>query len=56
LFSVCLGTSMSGVLARYYDPAHEFAYFGIIGAVAVVAGVVVFVIAPWISRLMEGVH
>ena len=30
-FSVGLGTSMSGVLARFYDPAHEFAYFGIIG-------------------------
>jgi POT family proton-dependent oligopeptide transporter len=55
-FSVGLGTSMSGVLARYYDPAHELAYFGIIGAVAIVAGVVVFAIAPWISRLMEGVH
>ncbi len=55
-FSVGLGTSMSGVLARYYDPAHEFAYFGITGAVAVFAGVVVFAIAPWISRLMEGVH
>jgi POT family proton-dependent oligopeptide transporter len=55
-FSVGLGTSMSGVLARYYDPAHEFAYFGIIGAVAIVAGVVVFAIAPWISSLMEGVH
>jgi POT family proton-dependent oligopeptide transporter len=55
-FSVGLGTSMSGVLARYYDPAHEFAYFGIIGAVAIVAGVVVFAIAPMISRLMEGVH
>ena len=55
-FSVGLGTSMSGVLARFYDPAHEFAYFGIIGAVAIVAGVVVFAIAPWISRLMEGVH
>ena len=55
-FSVGLGTSMSGVLARYYDPAHEFAYFGIIGAVAIAAGVIVFAIAPWISRLMEGVH
>ena len=55
-FSVGLGTSMSGVLARYYDPAREFAYFGIIGAVAIVAGVIVFAIAPWISRLMEGVH
>ncbi|PXX11242.1 peptide MFS transporter [Mycolicibacterium moriokaense] len=55
-FSVGLGTSMSGVLARYYDPAHEFAYFGFIGAVAIGVGVIVFAIAPWISRLMEGVH
>jgi proton-dependent oligopeptide transporter, POT family len=55
-FSVGLGTSMSGVLARYYDPAHQFAYFGIIGVVAAFAGVVVFAIAPWISRLMDGVH
>ncbi|MFB1297086.1 peptide MFS transporter [Mycobacterium sp. pW049] len=55
-FSVGLGTSMSGVLAGYYDTAREAAYFGILGAVAVAAGVVVFVIAPWISRQMEGVH
>jgi POT family proton-dependent oligopeptide transporter len=55
-FSVGLGTSMSGVLARYYDPGHEFAYFGIIGAVAIFAGLAVLVIAPSISRLMEGVH
>lgn len=55
-FSVGLGTSMSGVLARYYDPADEFAYFGVIGAVAVLAGVVVFALTPWVSRRMEGVH
>jgi len=55
-FSVGLGTSMSGVLANYYDPSSEVAYFGILGAVAVVVGVVVFVISPWISRQMEGVH
>jgi proton-dependent oligopeptide transporter, POT family len=55
-FSIGIGTSMSGVLAGYYDPAREFAYFGIIGAVAVVAGVLVFAMSPWISRLMEGVH
>ena len=55
-FSVGLGTAMSGVLARYYDPAHEAAYFGIIGAGAVVVGAVVWVIAPRISALMEGVH
>jgi POT family proton-dependent oligopeptide transporter len=55
-FSVGIGTSMSGVFSGYYDPAREFAYFGILGAVAVVAGVVVFALSPWISRLMEGVH
>jgi POT family proton-dependent oligopeptide transporter len=55
-FSVGLGTSMSGVLAGFYDPAREFAYFGIIGAVAVLAGVVVFAMSSWISGLMEGVH
>jgi POT family proton-dependent oligopeptide transporter len=52
-FSVGLGTSMSGVLARYYDPAREF---GIIGCVAIVAGVIVFAVTPWVSRHMQGVH
>ncbi|MBF6480477.1 oligopeptide:H+ symporter, partial [Nocardia cyriacigeorgica] len=55
-FSVGLGTSMSGTLARYYDPADEFAYFGIIGAVAILAGLVVAGLSPWVSRHMEGVH
>ncbi len=55
-FSVGLGTAMSGVLAGYYDASREFAYFGILGVVAVIAGAVVFVISPWISRQMEGVH
>jgi len=55
-FSVGLGTSMSGVLAGYYDPAREFAYFGILGAVAIAVGLVVFAISGWISGLMEGVH
>lgn len=55
-FSVGLGTSMSGVLAGYYDASREVAYFGILGGVAVVAGIVVFAIAPWISSQMEGVH
>ncbi|RAV11630.1 MFS transporter [Mycolicibacterium sp. GF69] len=55
-FSVGIGTSMSGVLAGYYDPAREFAYFGVIGSVAVAAGALVLALAPWISRHMEGVH
>ncbi|WP_163701936.1 peptide MFS transporter [Mycolicibacterium sarraceniae] len=55
-FSVGLGTAMSGVLSGYYGPDREFAYFGILGAVAIVVGIVVWVFAPRVSRLMEGVH
>ncbi|MEV3905726.1 peptide MFS transporter [Mycobacterium sp. NPDC050551] len=55
-FSVGLGTAMSGVLAGYYDPAREFAYFGILGLVAIAVGAVVFAVSGPISRLMEGVH
>ena len=55
-FSVGVGTSMSGVLSRYYSPDHEFAYFGILGLVAIAVGAVVWVLAPRVSALMEGVH
>ena len=55
-FSVGLGTSMSGVLAKYYDPAREVPYFGILGTVAIVVGIVVFAVSPWISKQMDGVH
>lgn len=44
-----------GVLSRY-SAEHEVAYFGIIGAVAVAVGVVVWLIAPRVSALMDGVH
>ncbi|NNH70045.1 peptide MFS transporter [Nocardia uniformis] len=55
-FSVGIGTSMSGVLSKYYDPSHELAYFGFTGLVAIVVGIIVWGIAPWVSRHMEGVH
>jgi len=55
-FSVGIGTSMSGTLARFYDAVHEFAYFGITGAVAICAGLIVVALTPWVSRHMAGVH
>ena len=55
-FSVGIGTSMSGVLSDYYSPHHEVAYFGILGLVTIVVGIGVYLIAPRVSRLMEGVH
>ncbi|MFI6868416.1 peptide MFS transporter [Nocardia sp. NPDC050406] len=55
-FSVGIGTSMSGVLSKYYDPSHELAYFGLTGLIAIAVGILVWFISPRISRLMEGVH
>ncbi len=55
-FSVGIGTSLSGVLAGFYSPDHEFAYFGINGVVVIAIGIVVALISPWIRRHMEGVH
>lgn len=54
--SVALGTTLSGVLARFYSRDAEFAYFGITGSVAIMAGVVIAGASPWITRYMAGVH
>jgi len=54
--SVGIGTSMSGVLARFYRPSHEFAYFGISGAAAVTIGLVVLAAAGGMSRQLESVR
>jgi dipeptide/tripeptide permease len=54
--SVGLGTSMSGVLARFHSADNEYAYFGINGAVVIVIGLILAALTPWIRRHMEGVH
>ena len=54
--SVALGTTLSGVLARFYSQDAEFAYFGITGLVAIAAGVVIAALSSWITRYMSGVH
>ncbi|NYE96042.1 POT family proton-dependent oligopeptide transporter [Psychromicrobium silvestre] len=54
--SVSLGSTMSGVLAGYYDPNNELPYFGIIGGLAVVLGIALALCGKPIRRLMAGVH
>jgi POT family proton-dependent oligopeptide transporter len=54
--SVALGTAMSGTLAKYYDENHEVAYFGILGAIAIVIGLIIIAISPMVRRLMGGVR
>ncbi|WP_230424032.1 peptide MFS transporter [Prauserella cavernicola] len=54
--SVALGTALSGSLAEYYSPESEGSYFGIVGAVAVVVGVAIGLLSPFIRKLMQGVR
>jgi len=54
--SVALGTAMSGTLAGYYSEDHEVPYFGILGGVAVVIGLVILAISRPVGRLMGGVR
>ncbi|WEG13551.1 peptide MFS transporter [Pullulanibacillus sp. KACC 23026] len=48
--------ALNAVLAKFYSPQTEMAYFGTIGAVAVILGLVLFAIAPVIQRAMKGVN
>lgn len=54
--SVALGTAMSGQLAKLYSPATEGVYFGVIGAIAVVIGIILALLSPWVLRMMRGVR
>jgi POT family proton-dependent oligopeptide transporter len=54
--SIALGTATSGVLAGFYSPDHEIAYFGILGVVAIVLGAALLAITPMLRRLMSGMR
>ena len=54
--SVAMGTAMSGLLSGYYDPNDEIPYFGVLGAFAIVVGLVLLAANKPIRRLMGGVH
>lgn len=54
--SVALGTAMSGTLATYYSARHEVAYFGILGAIAVVLGLLLLAVSRPLGRLMGDVR
>jgi len=54
--SVALGTAISGQLASLYSTKTEGVYFGVIGGVAIVLGLALAAISPWVKRMMSGVH
>jgi POT family proton-dependent oligopeptide transporter len=54
--SVALGTALSGTLAEFYSVDNQVPYFGVLGAIAIVIGVILAVMTPWLKRLMGGVR
>ncbi|OIH93704.1 peptide MFS transporter [Curtobacterium sp. MCBA15_001] len=54
--SVSLGTAVTGVLSKYYDPRNEAPYFTVLGLVAVVVGVLLLIGAKPVLRLMRGIR
>jgi POT family proton-dependent oligopeptide transporter len=54
--SVALGSAVSGVLAAWYATAPERLYFGVLGGIAIVLGLMLALIARPVLRLMGGVR
>jgi POT family proton-dependent oligopeptide transporter len=54
--SIALGTAMSGVLSQYYTIEDQVPYFGILGAIAIVVGAVLWLFVKPILKLMGGVR
>jgi POT family proton-dependent oligopeptide transporter len=57
--SVAVGTAMSGALTAFYDPDDQTAqlrYFGILGGIAILCGILLWTGRNAIKRLMAGVQ
>lgn len=54
--SIALGTAISGRLAEWYTTVDETLYFGVLGAIAIVLGIVLALIAKPALNLMGGVR
>jgi len=54
--SVSLGTAISGQLATFYSADNEVAYFGVLGAIAIVLGIALAVGSRGVLKLMSGVR
>jgi proton-dependent oligopeptide transporter, POT family len=54
--SIALGTSISGWSAQFFDVDNEVPYFLILGLIAIVVGVVLFLLVKPVLALMKGVR
>jgi proton-dependent oligopeptide transporter, POT family len=48
--------AINAQVVRFYSPKTEVIYFGVIGGIAILLGIVLFMISPMIKRYMKGVR
>jgi POT family proton-dependent oligopeptide transporter len=55
LLSDAAAQAINAELARFYTPANEMSYFGVIGAVSVILSIILFALSPKIQTFMKGI-
>jgi POT family proton-dependent oligopeptide transporter len=48
--------ALNAQVVKFYSPANEMAYFGVIGGAAIVLSIILFALAPKIQGLMKGIR
>jgi len=48
--------AINAQLVKFYSPATEMTYFGVIGGASIVLSIILFVLAPKIQGFMKGIH
>ena len=48
--------ALNAQVVKFYSPANEMAYFGVIGGAAIVLSIILFALAPRIQGLMKGIR
>jgi proton-dependent oligopeptide transporter, POT family len=48
--------ALNAQVVKFYSPANEMAYFGVIGGAAIVLSIILFVLSPRIQGLMKGIR
>ncbi|MBL5768641.1 MFS transporter [Heyndrickxia sporothermodurans] len=48
--------ALNAQIVKFYTPATEMVYFGVIGGISILLGVILLIVSPVIQKYMKGVH
>lgn len=50
------GQAVNAQIVQFYRVETEVVYFGVIGGLAIVLGIILYLLTPFIRKFMQGVH